>query len=159
MLRVDLTIHNSTEPDGSTRYCYIDGSGNQSNLRLKPGDLLVLRLKNDLTASDRAASKRDQHAHMHPGRNADPCVSGAMTPTSTNLHFHGLTIPPICHQDDVLKTSVSPRDMPFEYRFRIPPDEPPGLYWYHPPSMKAAVLTILVTFSPSTFSVMARAFR
>jgi FtsP/CotA-like multicopper oxidase with cupredoxin domain len=55
-----------------------------------------------------------------------------MTPVSTNLHFHGLTIPPVCHQDDVLKTSVQPGDPPFEYRFHIPQDEPPGLYWYHP---------------------------
>jgi FtsP/CotA-like multicopper oxidase with cupredoxin domain len=55
-----------------------------------------------------------------------------MTPTSTNLHFHGLTLPPVCHQDDVLKTSIQPTDPPFEYRFRIPQDEPPGLYWYHP---------------------------
>lgn len=51
---------------------------------------------------------------------------------STNLHFHGLTIPPICHQDDVLKTSLQPGDPSFEYRFRIPDDEPLGLYWYHP---------------------------
>ena len=55
-----------------------------------------------------------------------------MSPVSTNLHFHGLTIPPVCHQDDVMKTSVQPGDAPFEYRFRIPEDEPPGLYWYHP---------------------------
>jgi FtsP/CotA-like multicopper oxidase with cupredoxin domain len=27
---------------------------------------------------------------------------------------------------------VQPGDAPFEYRFRIPDDEPPGLYWYHP---------------------------
>jgi len=55
-----------------------------------------------------------------------------MSAVSTNLHFHGLTIPPVCHQDDVMKTSVQPGDPPFEYRFRIPDDEPPGLYWYHP---------------------------
>ena len=55
-----------------------------------------------------------------------------MTPVSTNLHFHGLTVPPVCHQDDVLKTSIQPDDAPFEYRLRIPDDEPPGLYWYHP---------------------------
>jgi FtsP/CotA-like multicopper oxidase with cupredoxin domain len=128
VLKVDLAIHNSTEADGSTRYCYIDGNGNQSpNLRLKPGDLLILHLKNDLTVSDRAL-----HAHMHSDKSGDPCASGAMTPTSTNLHFHGLTIPPVCHQDDVVKTSVSPSDPPFEYRFRIPANEPPGLYWYHP---------------------------
>ena len=55
-----------------------------------------------------------------------------MTATSTNLHFHGLTIPPVCHQDEVLKTSIQPGDAPFQYRFRIPANEPPGLYWYHP---------------------------
>jgi FtsP/CotA-like multicopper oxidase with cupredoxin domain len=27
---------------------------------------------------------------------------------------------------------VQPSDAPFEYRFRIPENEPPGLYWYHP---------------------------
>ena len=55
-----------------------------------------------------------------------------MTATSTNLHFHGLTIPPVCHQDDVLRTSIQPGDPPFEYRFHIPAGQPPGLYWYHP---------------------------
>jgi FtsP/CotA-like multicopper oxidase with cupredoxin domain len=53
-----------------------------------------------------------------------------MTPLSANLHFHGLTVPALCHEDDVLKTVVQPGDAPFAYRFRIPPDEPPGLYWY-----------------------------
>ena len=134
VLKVDLTIRNSTQANGSTRYCYIDGNGNQSpNLRLKPGDLLILRLKNELTVPDSATAPGSHgHAHMHTDQRGDPCVSGAMTATSTNLHFHGLTIPPVCHQDDVLKTSISPRDPPFEYRFRIPADEPPGLYWYHP---------------------------
>ena len=55
-----------------------------------------------------------------------------MTITSTNLHFHGLTIPPVCHQDDVWKTAIQAGDPVFEYRFRIPANEPPGLYWYHP---------------------------
>ena len=27
---------------------------------------------------------------------------------------------------------VQPSDAPFEYRFKIPVNEPPGLYWYHP---------------------------
>jgi len=67
-----------------------------------------------------------------PPAGGDPCSGGAMTATSTNLHFHGLTVPPLCHQDDVLKTSIQPTDPPFEYRFQIPSDEPPGLYWYHP---------------------------
>ena len=71
-------------------------------------------------------------AHVHAHSAANPCTSGIMSPVSTNLHFHGLTIPPVCHQDDVMKTSVQPGDAPFEYRFKVPENEPPGLYWYHP---------------------------
>jgi FtsP/CotA-like multicopper oxidase with cupredoxin domain len=55
-----------------------------------------------------------------------------MTTSSTNLHFHGLVIPAECHQDETLKTLIQPADAPFEYRFQIPPTQPPGLYWYHP---------------------------
>jgi FtsP/CotA-like multicopper oxidase with cupredoxin domain len=55
-----------------------------------------------------------------------------MTANSTNLHFHGISAPPLCHQDDVLHTLIDPGDRPFVYRFRIPANQPPGLYWYHP---------------------------
>jgi FtsP/CotA-like multicopper oxidase with cupredoxin domain len=134
VLQVDLTARNEIQKDGSTRYCYLLGDGNQSpTLRMKPGDLLVLRLKNNL--SDLKGDPKDaRRAHVHEGPHAaaDPCTSATMTVTSTNLHFHGLTIPPVCHQDDVLRTSIQPGDPPFEYRFRIPDDEAPGLYWYHP---------------------------
>jgi hypothetical protein len=41
-------------------------------------------------------------------------------------------IPSAGHQDDVLKTSIQPHDPPFQYFFRIPAGQPPGLYWYHP---------------------------
>jgi len=131
VLSVQLTVKDQREKDGSTRYCYIYGDGVQSpNLRLKPGELLILKLKNELTDTDQGVSR--QHPKHGPAASSDPCKSGAMNSTSTNLHFHGLTVPPICHQDDVLKTSVQPNDPPFEYRFRIPENEAPGLYWYHP---------------------------
>jgi len=55
-----------------------------------------------------------------------------MTALATNLHFHGMSVPATCHQDDVMNTFVQPGDPPFEYRLQIAPDEPPGLYWYHP---------------------------
>jgi FtsP/CotA-like multicopper oxidase with cupredoxin domain len=138
VLKVELTVDDSTEADGSTRYCYIDANGAESpNLRLRPGDLLILTLKNDLVAvhaGDMPAGS-DMHMNMDVhgvAASADPCTSGLMTATSTNLHFHGLTIRPTCHQDDVLMTSIQPGDAPFEYRFKIPENEPPGLYWYHP---------------------------
>jgi FtsP/CotA-like multicopper oxidase with cupredoxin domain len=55
-----------------------------------------------------------------------------MGPAATNLHFHGLAIPPVCHQDDTLKTLIEPGDPPFEYNVHIAKDQAPGLYWYHP---------------------------
>ncbi len=134
VLSVDLTIENEAGSGGSNRYCYVDSHGNQApNLRLNPGDLLILHLKNGLRDIGGAAgAAKHVHAQMDPAKSADPCVSGAMTATSTNLHFHGLTIPPVCHQDDVLRTSIGAGDPSFEYRFRIPANQPPGLYWYHP---------------------------
>ena len=141
VLELDLAIHDQKLPDGTTRYCYVTSDGNLSpTLRIKPGDQLVIRLKNDLVdyaaATPEFDPSRAQALASAPictaKKAVDACSSGAMTPVSTNLHFHGLTVPPVCHQDDVLKTSIQPDDPPFEYRFRIPDDEPPGLYWYHP---------------------------
>lgn len=134
VLEADLTVSNTTAANGSILYCYSDAAGQESpNLRVHPGDLVVLHLKNALTdLSQPGAPAAHEHGAGHPQAAADPCSSGMMSPVSTNLHFHGLTIPPVCHQDDVMKTSVQPGDPHFEYRFRIPEDEPPGLYWYHP---------------------------
>jgi FtsP/CotA-like multicopper oxidase with cupredoxin domain len=138
VLKVDLTFRNVPGPKGSKRYCYLLPDGTQSpTLRLHPGDLLILHLKNALSDAPSAGSTTPvstHAAHMHTPAAAagDPCTSGAMTPTATNLHFHGLTVPPVCHQDEVVTTSIQPQDPPFEYRFRVPQGEPPGLYWYHP---------------------------
>jgi len=49
------------------------------------------------------------------------CNGGTITENSTNLHFHGLNIPPVCHQDDVINTLIQPTDPPFQYQIRIPP--------------------------------------
>jgi FtsP/CotA-like multicopper oxidase with cupredoxin domain len=134
VLEVNLTANDAADASGAIRYCYSDAAGRESpNLRVNPGDLVVLHLKNALTdLSPGSTGATQAHSHLHSQMTNDPCTSGIMSPVSTNLHFHGLTIPPVCHQDDVMKTSVQPGDAPFEYRFRIPEDEPPGLYWYHP---------------------------
>ena len=133
VLEAELTFSNAPDANGAVRYCYTDAAGRESpNLRANPGDLVILHLKNALTDLGGAAPAAHTHAKMHARTANDPCASGIMSPVSTNLHFHGLTIPPVCHQDDVMKTSMQPGDAPFEYRFRIPEDEPPGLYWYHP---------------------------
>jgi FtsP/CotA-like multicopper oxidase with cupredoxin domain len=130
VLRVELTYRNVLGADRQMHYCYIYKDGSEApTLRLKPGDLLILRLKNEESLSSQAGAGAD--AHAMPATPGD-CTRGAMTAASTNLHFHGLTVPPVCHEDDVLHTFVQPGDRPYEYRFRIPRNEPPGLYWYHP---------------------------
>jgi FtsP/CotA-like multicopper oxidase with cupredoxin domain len=136
-LSVDLKIHNYLAPNGSTLYCYTTTDGYPSpNLRLQPGDLLTLNLTNELKPLDDAPAHRHGSAEIKAAADTkaakDPCTSGVMTATSANLHFHGLIIPPVCHQDDVLNTSIQPGDAPFQYRFRVPANAPPGLYWYHP---------------------------
>jgi FtsP/CotA-like multicopper oxidase with cupredoxin domain len=133
VLRADLGIYNERKPDGEVRYCYRTPQGHESpTLRVRPGDLVVLRLTNHLSSlQPDATNTHHNHAAAEPGA-PDPCSSGVMSATATNLHFHGMAIPPACHQDEVLKTSIQPGAAPFEYRFRVPNTQPPGLYWYHP---------------------------
>jgi FtsP/CotA-like multicopper oxidase with cupredoxin domain len=134
VLKVELTAYNEKQKDGSVRYCFVDANGRESpTLRANPGDLVILTLKNDLRdfGSDPSPAAH-HHMNADAGKEGNPCNSNLMGSDITNLHFHGLTIPPVCHQDDVLHTSIQPSDPPFEYRFRIPANEPPGLYWYHP---------------------------
>jgi FtsP/CotA-like multicopper oxidase with cupredoxin domain len=146
VLNVELTYRKSVDANGATRYCYLASDGSEApTLRVKPGDLLILRLKNEIPADPPPSLQSNAPAvglapagpHMakpgrHPMSMRGDCAGPEMTAAATNIHFHGLDVPPICHQDDVLNTMIEPGAQPFEYRFRIPAGEPPGLYWYHP---------------------------
>src|SRR5580693_5855223 len=62
VLKVNLTVRNISESGKPARYCYISEDGSQSpTLRLQPGDLLVLNLKNDLTDPEHATAAPNQH--------------------------------------------------------------------------------------------------
>jgi FtsP/CotA-like multicopper oxidase with cupredoxin domain len=134
VLKVEMTYTNFRDARGQMHYCYRDGNGSQApNLRVHPGDWLVVSLKNDLHIAPHSAHDHGQDRDKDASAPiAARCGRGTMDGLSTNLHFHGLNVPPICHQDDVLNTLVSPAEPPFEYRLQIPPDQPPGVYWYHP---------------------------
>ncbi|MEH2460868.1 multicopper oxidase family protein [Nostoc sp.] len=104
--------------------CYVaNGNLQAPTLRLSPGKAnLVLRLTNQLPGQ--AKGTQDQNCQrQYPG--------GMAPPNSTNLHFHGLSISSKCHQDEVVRTVVEPKQT-FQYNVSIPQGEPPGLYWYHP---------------------------
>src|SRR5580700_2578984 len=43
VLKLELTARNAKQSDGSTRYCFVDGNGEESpTLRVTPGDLVIL---------------------------------------------------------------------------------------------------------------------
>jgi FtsP/CotA-like multicopper oxidase with cupredoxin domain len=127
-LRVYFSFYSDRGPSGSTRYCYVAQNGAESpTLRVHPGDWLTINLKNEMTAAPSGSA-----APHHVAMSKSCAGGGAMIASATNLHFHGLAIPPTCHQDEVLTTSVVPSDGPYEYRLQIPSNQPPGLYWYHP---------------------------
>jgi FtsP/CotA-like multicopper oxidase with cupredoxin domain len=125
-LNAQFSFRGVITTDRIVRYCYMYNDSVQSpTLRVHPGDELVINLTNNLR-SDGVST------HQH-STNADTmCAGGQMSGGTTNLHFHGLSIPPACHQDEVLRTLIPPAGQSFEYRVKIPKDQPPGLYWYHP---------------------------
>lgn len=51
-------------------------------------------------------------------------------PQPTNLHYHGLHIPPTGRADNVFLKI--PRGESFAYEFTIPKNHPAGTFWYHP---------------------------
>ncbi|WP_167737401.1 multicopper oxidase family protein [Sphingomonas parva] len=89
----------------------------------RPGETLRIRLHNDLPPYDSSAWNGDHNVPHQLD--------------TTNLHLHGLDIRP--HLFEPLGTSDPLAPMiatgpgqSFDYAFKLPDDQPPGLYWYHP---------------------------
>ncbi|MBE9047481.1 multicopper oxidase family protein [Pleurocapsales cyanobacterium LEGE 10410] len=51
-------------------------------------------------------------------------------PEATNLHYHGLHIPPTGNADNIF-LNIAPGEK-FTYEFTIPQDHRAGTFWYHP---------------------------
>jgi FtsP/CotA-like multicopper oxidase with cupredoxin domain len=128
-LGLHLRYQRTQVSQGPPRYCYVTDDGLESpTLRVSPGDHLIIHLHNDLPPDPPNVAKT--HA-MDAMDSTAECAGGPMNSSSTNLHFHGMTIPAVCHQDEVIHTVVQ-AGQSFDYHITIPADEPPGLYWYHP---------------------------
>jgi len=131
VLNAELTMRHSVDTGGFNHYCLNHqtdkGDVESPTLRLNQGDHLVLDVKDRIESADDSAG-------MGMDMSGLPVCGDTGTPTlsSTNMHFHGLNVPPICHQDDVLTTLLQPGKPAFEFNMQIPKNEPPGLYWYHP---------------------------
>ncbi|MEA2709737.1 MAG: hypothetical protein QOF78_2338 [Phycisphaerales bacterium] len=84
-------------------------------LRAKPGDVLKLRLENQLPP---IAEEPDHNVNVPHGLN------------STNLHTHGLHVSPEGNSDNVY-LDIKPGQAQ-EYEIKIPENHVPGTFWYHP---------------------------
>jgi len=138
-LELALTLRNAIDAQGYAHYCfdYATANGNieAPTLRLNPGDTLTLDFTNQLNVAASAKTSHAEMADMQPVSDTaatSPCTSTVMNQNTSNVHFHGLNVPPVCHQDEVVHTLVQPSTTPFRYKIQIPANEPPGLYWYHP---------------------------
>jgi FtsP/CotA-like multicopper oxidase with cupredoxin domain len=108
-------------------YAYVDVGGHRLHvrtydgmipgptLRARPGDVLHVRLVNDLPPN------RDPHPHDH---NLPHHFN------TTNLHTHGLHVSPAGIADNVLR-DMEPGQA-YEIEVPIPASHLPGTYWYHP---------------------------
>lgn len=132
VLSAKFVLEHSVDKSGYTHYCYKYNASGQiveaPTLRVNPGDQLDLEVVNKIKEGD---SKTAAMA-MPPSSQTTCGDGGAMTLESTNVHFHGLNVPPVCHEDDVINTLIQPGSPGFKYSMQIPATEPPGLYWYHP---------------------------
>ncbi len=92
-----------------------EGSIPGPTLRVRPGDVLRIRLVNDLPP------------------NPDPVPVDMSLPhhfNTTNFHFHGAHVSPSENADNVFR-SMEPGQS-YEIEIAIPHDHPRGTYWYHP---------------------------
>jgi FtsP/CotA-like multicopper oxidase with cupredoxin domain len=135
-LTVSLTLQNSIDSSGYLHDCLNYQSPNKiveaPTWHVNPGDELVLHLTDELIANRLQPEQSNRMRGMAMTMTEGACQGGTVTGLTTNMHFHGLNVPPTCHQDDVLTTLIQPFTPAFNYKIQIPANEPPGLYWYHP---------------------------
>jgi FtsP/CotA-like multicopper oxidase with cupredoxin domain len=133
VLTVKLTYQTTVDQNGNTLFCFTDSNGAQSpTLHVNPGDRIAMTVTNEIAGPAPAVSMKMPMAPAAARGPAQVCGSATpMNPASVNVHFHGTNTPPVCHQDEVIRTLINAGET-FEYDLEIPGDEPPGLYWYHP---------------------------
>jgi FtsP/CotA-like multicopper oxidase with cupredoxin domain len=129
VLRVKLTYETTVDQYGNNLFCFMTENGAESpTLHVHPGDRLLITLTNNVPAIAAASAMPGMSVS---GTASGSCGAMTMTASSVNIHYHGTNTPPECHQDEVIHTLISSGET-FQYDVQFPPDEPPGLYWYHP---------------------------
>lgn len=92
-------------------------------IRVRPGDSLRIQLINNLPREPIPEIHIPDEPH---GFN------------DTNLHTHGLHVSPSLESDNVL-IAIQPGE-DFNFEIDVPPNQPPGTFWYHPHKHGAVAL-------------------
>lgn len=125
VLNVSLNYFTSVDDIGRTLFCFVTPDGKEGpTLHANPGDTINIHVTNVVPNAPGAPSERISNS-------ANQCGAPDMTVTSVNMHFHGLNVSPKCHGDETIHTIINSGES-FDYKLKIPTNEPPGLYWYHP---------------------------
>src|SRR5665213_1109967 len=116
-LRTTLRLHYAYKDVGGYRLFLrtYEGGFPGSTLRLRRGDVLRIRLVNDLPP------------------NRDPMPANMSQPhhfNTTNFHLHGSHVSPSGISDNVMR-SMEPGQS-YDIEIAIPADHTAGTYWYHP---------------------------
>jgi len=121
-LNVQFNYFTRVDQDGRSLFCFQTPDGVEGpTLRLNPGDQLNILAANDVppgTAVEQVSNSTNQ------------CGDLEMYTSSLNIHYHGTTVSPKCHQDQVIHTIINSGEK-FQYNIAFPNYAPSGLYWYH----------------------------
>ncbi|HSC17864.1 MAG TPA: multicopper oxidase domain-containing protein [Rhizomicrobium sp.] len=124
-LNVSMNYYTDVDGRGITRFCFVTSDGLQSpTLHVNPGDIINITLTNMLPNVPGGPAEIVSN-------DGTKCGARTMNATSINMHFHGVNTSPKCHSDEVIHTLIN-SGQTFQYKIKIPANEPPGLYWYHP---------------------------
>src|SRR6516165_5609901 len=126
VLNVSFNYVTTLDDAGRTLFCFRTPEGLVSpTLHVKQGDTLNLTVTNKIPAPP-SGSATEPVSDV-----STTCGDKTMTVTSVNVHYHGTNTSPACHRDEAIHTVIN-SGQTFQYSLKFPPDQPPGLYWYHP---------------------------
>ena len=125
ILDVDLNYYTRLDFANRVIFCFQTPSGIESpTLHVFPGDTIRIHLTNKLPSITSGPGETMSNK-------SNKCGDTLMRLSSVNMHFHGVNASPKCHSDETIHTIVN-SGQTFDYNIKIPKNEPPGLYWYHP---------------------------
>ena len=99
VLQLVLNWQTTVDAYNNTLYCYMmpDGLSQSPILRVDPGDRLLLTLVN-LVPPENGGSLPSVSTSVNQPLTSITCGASTLDSTSTNMHFHGTSIRPVCEQ-------------------------------------------------------------